>query len=608
MIDTSSIPQPYGIEKVFYQDGDTDDIVKVILKTDRKNDTRFCKFAKQFEGKDGLYRLWHFVRNEIKYKMDDWGRQDIKTPAALWDIGEGDCKSKTLFVNQVLRCLGYEYKIRFTSYQNGKVPTHVYTVVCLKNGELPIDTVYNEFGSEKSFHKKWDYPMTKISQISGLDSDVKMKLTELEQKRSAIAPAEYIDFSRLTDGAATALILARQLEIQAGFNPDLKGVYQQGVELIKKQLQKEGSNYRVGNTIAGYVDPALYPIAAMLQKKMGESNSARPALSFGLDYISYVGAEDCTPWASQAARPSSLLNVDPAMAVDVASYFENGKFIYGKDTEFARTQAQIQPMLNALITTYTNSLRGVSFGGTRMVFPSVACKKAFWEELKQRSGIMSQYVNQLFQTTKKGTVGTGAVYSFGQNVVVGGTVQTTKDKWGRDVQTVVGGRAASLSDYPQSVGIKSAMQSNYLNSVSFFSGLSKDNINNLSRNGVLFDNGQQPEQLLRALLYNQNPNIGLDPVTIGAIITGIISLIGAIVGAIQTATKKGYDLDTAAATQARLEPLAEANLFSAQDWGTGTGTGVPGTGAPGTDQQGNSSILPLLLIGGGYLLYNQFKK
>jgi len=70
-----------------------------------------------------------------------------------------------LFINAVLRCLDVSYITRFTNYEKGEIDfKHVYTVALIDGKEVPIDSVYNVFGSEKKYNLKKDY-MPKIMEI-----------------------------------------------------------------------------------------------------------------------------------------------------------------------------------------------------------------------------------------------------------------------------------------------------------------------------------------------------------------------------------------------------------------------------------------------------------
>lgn len=74
-IDTSLIPKWNGDYKKIKKNGNTKDIMDSIERKDRYYSAQFCEFAQQFaDGKEGLKRLWNFVRHQIEYVKDDFNK------------------------------------------------------------------------------------------------------------------------------------------------------------------------------------------------------------------------------------------------------------------------------------------------------------------------------------------------------------------------------------------------------------------------------------------------------------------------------------------------------------------------------------------------------
>ena len=295
MIDTSLIPKPNNTRKIIKKLGTTQDIIDSILRVDKKYRSKeFDKFAKQFDTPDGLKRLWAFVKYQIKYKKDGFDKSLQLTPPALWHKKSGDCKSKTLFVNAVLRGLGIPYIIRFTNYSSPeKDVKHVYTIAIVDGKEIPIDSVYNVFGKEKKYAKKIDYPMAEIVEISGLNSKRKQVISRKEklealnyknnptaikhlevvrQKQQYVKPQAPIPFNKLSEGAAALRIMQNELELIGTFKPKLKKAAEKGLTLIRKAMKGDFS-------CAGVIPKELN---GTIQKiKMAEKLQHRSAISFG---------------------------------------------------------------------------------------------------------------------------------------------------------------------------------------------------------------------------------------------------------------------------------------------------------------------------------------
>ncbi len=284
MIDTNLIPKPKNKRKVVVKIGNTQDIINSILKLDRTYKSKgFDKFARQFKGRDGLKRLWTFVKYQIKYKKDSFDTSLQLTPPALWKRRFGDCKSKTLFVNAVLRTLGIPYIIRFTNYKRGeKNIKHVYTVAIINGEEIPIDTVYSVFGKEKKYIKKIDYPMTEIIEVSGFGSGTRVptskasakpqllikvpkqqeikplalalkKLEESKQRQRYVTEQPEIRFSKISEGKAILQLAERELTLIGTMQPEKKKDADIGIDLIRKALKGDFSatGQRIPDTLAG---------------------------------------------------------------------------------------------------------------------------------------------------------------------------------------------------------------------------------------------------------------------------------------------------------------------------------------------------------------------
>lgn len=84
--------------------------------------------------------IFSYLTEHVVYRLDEDGKQFIKSPARLLKDGYGDCKSLTMFIACCLHCLGIEHIIRFVNYDGGSQYTHVYPVAIDENGnEIILD-------------------------------------------------------------------------------------------------------------------------------------------------------------------------------------------------------------------------------------------------------------------------------------------------------------------------------------------------------------------------------------------------------------------------------------------------------------------------------------
>lgn len=162
-------------ERIRYKDGDTDDIVKVILDMDSMSDKYVDAEAAQcLFGSDDyetLRNVWKFVNGNIQYKADARGKEVVKSPAALFSIGKGDCKSFSIAEVALLRALGFKgIRYRFASYNNNADVTHVYVICKLRGEDVILDAVHSRFDDEVNYAWKRDIAATK-THVSGIGSN-----------------------------------------------------------------------------------------------------------------------------------------------------------------------------------------------------------------------------------------------------------------------------------------------------------------------------------------------------------------------------------------------------------------------------------------------------
>ncbi len=171
-------PPQRGDDEVKYKDGNTQDIISVVLYGDSKAAFYTKEFAPSLKGTSVLntcQNIWRFVKTQIPYVLDPEGKQFIKSPGRLWFDKAGDCKSFSVFTASCLKNLNIPYGYRFTSYKKSNpTPTHVYVYVPLANGkEIILDSVWDgPFNTQKKFEHKQDKPMSEISYLGGVGSGV----------------------------------------------------------------------------------------------------------------------------------------------------------------------------------------------------------------------------------------------------------------------------------------------------------------------------------------------------------------------------------------------------------------------------------------------------
>lgn len=163
--------------RVVVKRGTTDDIIKTILECYSLNYSQVKPLCKNIAG-DYLQKcklIFDLVDQNITYQLDPIGKQNIKTPARLWQDKTGDCKAYAIFICSCLRCLDIPHVFRFTSYTSRPEPTHVYAVAFDETGrEIIVDPVFKingvaQFNRECKYNFKKDMSgTTEISYLAGI--------------------------------------------------------------------------------------------------------------------------------------------------------------------------------------------------------------------------------------------------------------------------------------------------------------------------------------------------------------------------------------------------------------------------------------------------------
>jgi hypothetical protein len=314
MSSLDNIPEALSKKTVLKTRFDTSDIreaMYLMKERFRKYNQEFCKWANaEFEATpESLKKLWKMVKYSIKYKTDPRGSQYVKSPLALVQLGNGDCKSKTVFVNMVLECLGIPYTTRFTYYNPQKPEEkHVYSIAHLPNQDIIIDTVYHFFNREKRYYRKEDYDMSgELALIEGignktgsgayannsqlvpqntncgvdartaayLEGKARMLAVkeEIRQKKAYVPQFQDIPFHKLTEGQATLELLERELRIIQVMQPQLDQECEKGLNMIYQA--KEKGVYQCSGMISPFLERYAYEIHQASKK-------TRPANSYGL--------------------------------------------------------------------------------------------------------------------------------------------------------------------------------------------------------------------------------------------------------------------------------------------------------------------------------------
>lgn len=260
------IPKPDNNSVTLHANGNTDDIISVILFADKQSAVFTKKIAPYFKGANNLEtarNIWNFLKKEIHYKDDGFIAQNIKSPAQFFYDREGDCKSFSIFTGSILQNLGIPYQIKLVSFSPGSNVTHVYIIIPQSpnypntKSQIIIDAVWTKFNSEKkySYHKLFPGHMAQVNYVSGIGAEVKSGMLQLPDENN-----------RWTDADIEIAIIRQRAEIMrdkvAGIGATRKQeLFNDALDAIKDVQTHLHNDERVG-IILNDIDNGSYKVAA----------------------------------------------------------------------------------------------------------------------------------------------------------------------------------------------------------------------------------------------------------------------------------------------------------------------------------------------------------
>jgi hypothetical protein len=186
-----------GLKNIIVHEQGTNDIIKAILAAHKIYAADYDKISQLFwtgDVKSTCYKIWKFLKENIKYIIDSDTSQKIMSPAAILAYQGNDCKNYSLFTIGILDSLKRKGIInnklcyRFASYKIlDEIPHHVFPVVVVGNEEVWIDAVLPTFNQKKTYYHKIDY--MPLYSISGTEQ---IGLFGSQKKKKAAAQAEAV--------------------------------------------------------------------------------------------------------------------------------------------------------------------------------------------------------------------------------------------------------------------------------------------------------------------------------------------------------------------------------------------------------------------------------
>lgn len=477
------MPPPVHEDRIWKQDGHTDDIVDAILSAEQWNQDQTAALAPYLKGgstSETLRNVWFFIRSNIKYRKDAPGYERVKLPAKTWADREGDCKSMSVFIAGLLKNLGIPAKYRFVSYEKGRPVTHVYVVATPKGSrEVIVDAVHSKFNTEELYTSKREYPiMTKVAVVHGLPGG-----TSNDDAPKQRTPWMNINWGKMTEGELRLALILHQVEMQKNWKGDPTGRLQSSATALENALYH--GIHRMGSINAPNALPNVVKAIASAKRQL------RPA---GRSYASTRNP------ARQGLVPDMIgvpdAEFDKALKDFLAEGLCNPDMMH---QEWGKTPDPYQSMAYRYVGPTIDAI----YNHTGF---SKVQKKAVLKACIEQSNIIKIYNDKLVHGSPN------ILYNFIEKP--NGTTGTV---------------AAKTNDHKVSKELFGPK----------ISGMSRENMNLFLRNGVMqsnLDNGQgqlgpmSPEETIMAMMEAEVAKVG-EPMTVTAIVGLIVLVLGAAAGA-----------------------------------------------------------------------------
>jgi len=196
-----------------HKNGSLDRTLETILSVTKNFNFQVSKLA-EFLKADTLmqscFNVWHFCVNNIKYKNDTYGYEEIRTPSRSWiDRHTGvDCDDFAIFCASLLMQMGYNPNFAIVAFNNNADFGHIYVVINSTLNNKPFNL--NDYNGGaitngividpvmKFIFNKHPLGITKakimniqiLGNISNLDSSILSKIEELKRSNTKEAKAE----------------------------------------------------------------------------------------------------------------------------------------------------------------------------------------------------------------------------------------------------------------------------------------------------------------------------------------------------------------------------------------------------------------------------------
>lgn len=215
------LPIPAWSEETIIRNGSVKDTVSEMKKIIRDYSWQTKKIAPKLKGKDvydTCQNIWNFLYTHIKYKEDDEGQEQLRTPARSFAQRRTrgiDCDDFSIFCGCLLYNLRIPFYIRIARYSGKDYFQHVYPVVPLTHkAYITIDAVLDKYDAEKPTVEHKDFLVMENDNLNGVDISV-LGSIEDESLNDLSGILTGADFKEVNEMEGLGRIPSREMELQA---------------------------------------------------------------------------------------------------------------------------------------------------------------------------------------------------------------------------------------------------------------------------------------------------------------------------------------------------------------------------------------------------------
>lgn len=218
------LPTPDWQEMIVKRGADVSQTVHEMKKLIIKSAWQTKALSKRLQG-NTIYNtcgnIWNFLFSHIKYKEDDAGQEQLRTPALSWKIRTSrgiDCDDFSIFASTILYNLKIPHYLRIARYSGKDYFQHVYVVVPQTGKHyITVDAVLDQYDSEKETEETKDFLIMGTNNLNGIDVSV-LSGIEGDDFNEISGVLLGVDFDRVSELEGLGQIGSREEELGSIYN------------------------------------------------------------------------------------------------------------------------------------------------------------------------------------------------------------------------------------------------------------------------------------------------------------------------------------------------------------------------------------------------------